>query len=374
MSSVNLLINQYKMEYIFMEEQSKSNKQSSQFTSVSFDFHGKAVEFWQIWIVNVLLSILTLGIYSAWAKVRTMRYFYGNTELDGHRFNYLATPLQVLKGRIIAVIIFGLYYLTTSLFPIVGGILMIILLFLFPFFICSSLRFNLRMSSYRNVKFDFKGRYGQAFVNFILLPIASLFTLYLALPWVLKRIDNFLISNVYYGDKQFQPELSTTKYYSTSLITVFLMLIAFALFAVVLGMVCMSFAQFATEETPQFSWALVVMFAFYIIILNVVGAYYQATIRNHIFNNTEVEKVATFTSSFDFLSLAWLHFSNLLLIMCTFALAYPWAKIRAAQYAIEHTQVKLSDEKEKVIDQLGEQQTAIGDELANVFDVDIALT
>jgi uncharacterized membrane protein YjgN (DUF898 family) len=357
-----------------MEEQSSNNEKSITFTPVAFDFHGKAVEFWQIWIVNVLLSVITLGIYSAWAKVRTMRYFYGNTELDGHRFNYLATPIQVLKGRIIAVILFGLYYVISSLFPVAAIFLMLAMLFLFPLFICTSLRFNLRMSSYRNVKFDFKGKYGEALVNFLILPIVSLFTLYLALPWVLKRIDNFLISNVSYGDKQFKPELSTSKYYSASLITLLFMCITFGLFAVVIGMVGMSFAQFTAEETPQFSWALVIMFAFYIIIINVVSAYYQATIRNHMFNNTEVEKVAKFNSTFDFLSLAWLHLSNLLLIMCTFALAYPWAKIRAAQYAVNHTQVKLSDEKEKVIDQLGEEQTAIGDEIANVFDVDIALT
>mgnify|MGYP003386705094 FL=1 len=152
------------------------------------------------------------------------------------------------------------------------------------------------------------------------------------------------------------------------------MCVAFGLFAVIIGMVGISFTQFSAEETPQFSWAFVIMFAFYIIIINVVSAYYQATIRNHMFNNTEVEKVAKFNSTFDFLSLAWLHLSNLLLIMCTFALAYPWAKIRAAQYAVNHTQVKLSEEKEKVIDQLGEEQSAIGDEVANVFDVDIALT
>jgi uncharacterized membrane protein YjgN (DUF898 family) len=357
-----------------MEEQTLNKEQTTKFTQVSFDFHGKAVEFWKIWIVNVLLSVITLGIYSAWAKVRTTRYFYGNTELDGHRFNYLATPIQVLKGRIIAVILFCLYYVISSLFPIAGVFLVFALIFLFPFFICSSLRFNLRMSSYRNVKFDFKGQYIEALVNFLILPIASVFTLYLALPWVLKRIDSFLISNVSYGDKQFKPELSTSKYYTASLITLLFMFIAFGLFAVVMGMVGMSFAQFAAEETPQMSWALVVMFAFYIIIINVVSAYYQATIRNHMFNNTEVETVAKFNSTFDFLSLAWLHLSNLLLIMCTFALAYPWAKIRAAQYAIDRTQVKLSDEKEKVIDRLGEQQSAIGDELANVFDVDIALT
>ena len=118
-----------------MEDQSSNNEQSIQFTPVSFDFHGKAVEFWKIWIVNVLLSVITLGIYSAWAKVRTMRYFYSNAELDGHRFNYLATPIQVLKGRIIAVILFGLYYVISSLFPVAGLILMLAMLFLFPFFV-----------------------------------------------------------------------------------------------------------------------------------------------------------------------------------------------------------------------------------------------
>ena len=30
-------------------------------------FTGKASEYFGIWIVNVLLTILTLGIYSAWA-------------------------------------------------------------------------------------------------------------------------------------------------------------------------------------------------------------------------------------------------------------------------------------------------------------------
>lgn len=45
-------------------------------------FRGTAKEYFKIWIVNVLLSIVTFGIYSAWAAVRTRRYFYGNTVLS----------------------------------------------------------------------------------------------------------------------------------------------------------------------------------------------------------------------------------------------------------------------------------------------------
>ena len=81
-------------------------------------FSGKAGEFFGIWIVNLLLSIVTLGIYSAWAKVRTNQYFYGHTRIDQQPFRYLATPLQILKGRIIAVIIFALFFVLSSLSPV----------------------------------------------------------------------------------------------------------------------------------------------------------------------------------------------------------------------------------------------------------------
>ncbi len=66
-----------------------------------FVFGGSAGEYFRIWIVNLLLSIVTLGIYSAWAKVRRLRYFYGNTFLDRHNFDYHASPVRILIGRII---------------------------------------------------------------------------------------------------------------------------------------------------------------------------------------------------------------------------------------------------------------------------------
>ena len=77
--------------------------------SRDFIFKGNAKEWFGIWIVNLLLSIVTLGIYSAWAKVRTKKYFYGNTFVDGRNFDYHATGGQILKGRLIiiaAIIVF----------------------------------------------------------------------------------------------------------------------------------------------------------------------------------------------------------------------------------------------------------------------------
>ena len=71
-------------------------------------FTGKAGEYFGIWIVNLLLSIVTLGIYSAWAKVRRKKYFYNNTLIDGVGFDYHANPIAILKGRVIAFVLFVL--------------------------------------------------------------------------------------------------------------------------------------------------------------------------------------------------------------------------------------------------------------------------
>ncbi|HAG47009.1 MAG TPA: DUF898 domain-containing protein, partial [Gammaproteobacteria bacterium] len=67
------------------------------------EFTGSGGEYFRIWIVNLVLTILTLGIYSAWAKVRTKRYFYRNTIIGGSPFEYHARPIQILKGRAIVV-------------------------------------------------------------------------------------------------------------------------------------------------------------------------------------------------------------------------------------------------------------------------------
>ena len=65
------------------------NGVSSEFEQI--EFGGTAKGYFGIWIVNLILSIITLGIYSAWAKVRRQTYFKSHTELFGASFGYHAT-------------------------------------------------------------------------------------------------------------------------------------------------------------------------------------------------------------------------------------------------------------------------------------------
>src|SRR5258708_35224200 len=62
-------------------------------------FTGNGAEYFGVWIVNLLLTIITLGIYSAWAKVRRKQNFYRQTEVAGAPFDFFAQPPMTLNGR-----------------------------------------------------------------------------------------------------------------------------------------------------------------------------------------------------------------------------------------------------------------------------------
>lgn len=47
-------------------------------------FEGSAGEYFRIWIVNVLLSLMTLGIFMVWGRKRVRKYFFNNIVINGH--------------------------------------------------------------------------------------------------------------------------------------------------------------------------------------------------------------------------------------------------------------------------------------------------
>ena len=75
----------------------------------SFTFTGSGKEYFRIWVVNLLLTVASLGIYSAWAKVRRLQYFDRNTRLAGAVFDFRGEPKAILKGRLLAVVLLAAY-------------------------------------------------------------------------------------------------------------------------------------------------------------------------------------------------------------------------------------------------------------------------
>lgn len=62
------------------------------------EYDASTEQVYKIWLVNILLSILTLGIYRFWGKTRLRRYLTSGFILDGDRFDYTGTGGELFWG------------------------------------------------------------------------------------------------------------------------------------------------------------------------------------------------------------------------------------------------------------------------------------
>ncbi len=150
--------------------------------SIRFEFNGSGRDYFGIWIVNTLLQILTLGLYSPWAKVRKRSYFYGCTELEGMNFDYLADPLALLKGWLLGAGLFILYFFGSNFSPVLSGMIGLLVFVLFPWVVVRSRMFNNRNSAHRNIRFNFYPDYKGAYFAYFWLYLLTSLTLGLLTP------------------------------------------------------------------------------------------------------------------------------------------------------------------------------------------------
>jgi uncharacterized membrane protein YjgN (DUF898 family) len=281
--------------------------------ALPFEFRGDGTEYFKIWIVNVLLTIATLGIYSAWAKVRNNRYFYSNTFVDGSSFSYLAKPMQILKSRIIAVLVLMAYIVLTSLQPMLAVVLLIFLLFIFPFIFNQSRAFQLRHTAYKNIQFRFKGDYGEAFAVLFLWPLFGLLSLGILYPMAVLKFNKYVIENSAFGTTTFKFSATYKDY-----LAIFIGVIGFGLGTAILvalvGMVLPALAM------------IVVMVMYFVIFVYIV------TSITNLFYSASTLSEHGFTCEMNIAGYAKVLCVNFFLIVVTFGLYLPAAKVRVTKY------------------------------------------
>ncbi len=418
-------------------------------------FTGKAGEYFGIWIVNLLLSIITLGIYSAWAKVRRKKYFYNNTLIDGVGFDYHASPIAILKGRIIAVSLFVLYQVLTGFSPVLTLILLLAFVVALPWIVVRGMTFNARNSSHRGLRFDFDGHYGQAALAFIGYPLLTAFTLGLALPFVMQRVNKFSFNHHKFGLSRFQMNALVKDFYLVYLKLLGVLFVIGLVLALVINSLVSNyksehiglnqqqylqqtsadaensgfikvadsteefsqedylnnlnpeeraefeaqmeayeaqiqqaeiiadeevqnknpieeiFGPFATIFGPLIYLISLGILLFYAVIIFAMSAYIKSRIGNLLWNNTSLEHVGFFSNQ-RMRDLVWLYFSNAIMLIITLGLATPWVQIRMARYRAEHLTLIGETDWDKFVGEKKETSRAMGEEIAEMFDVDIS--
>jgi uncharacterized membrane protein YjgN (DUF898 family) len=327
----------------------------SQGRSLEFEFRGNGTEYFRIWIVNILLSVLTLGIYSAWAKVRRNQYFYGNTRLDEASFEYLADPKKILKGRMIAGGIILIVNLLSRMNSTLSMLLAPVFVFGFPWVINRTLAFQAYNSAYRNIRFGFKATYGQALKTFVLWPMAVLPTLGLLLPHVYRLQKRFLVENSRYGKTHFTFHATSWEYFRIFLVSgLFLTVCA--------GLIGMAIAFHMPK--PIF----ILILPLYLFMF----AYLSVSSTNLFFSSTRLgsHRFQGMLKTKDYLVLV---LTNTLAMALTLGLFTPWAKVRTMRYKIQHLILKSSGDLNTFVADKQKEVGAFGEEMGGFMDFDFGL-
>ena len=327
---------------------------SGEIRKIPFTFNGEGKEYFKIWIVNLFLSIITLGVYSAWAKVRNKKYFYGNYNLDGSSFEYTGDPVAILKGRAIAGIFFLLYAGVGNFSPVLSAIMFMILVLVMPWMIMRSLMFNARNSVYRNVPFRFQGDIKEAFLAFALFPLAASLTLGILAPMAVYKQQNYFVNNHTYGTAPFEFSAIQKDYF-----------IAFGIIVLVfIG--CFIGGMALNFYIPPSG------------ILLIMGGYLMAFVlfSVKIFNlrfNNSVLLGHRFEANMEIPSYTKLVLVNTLLTVLTLGLYRPYAMVNTARYKSEHLKFVAEGDLNGFIAEEEQEMSALGEEMGDMFDFDFGL-
>jgi uncharacterized membrane protein YjgN (DUF898 family) len=331
------------------------------------EFSATAGEYFRIWIVNLALTVLTIGIYSAWAKVRKKRYFYGHTRIDGDSFDYRANPVAILKGRIIAVALFTAYSFGGKISPLLGALFALVLLFAMPWLIVRSLAFNAHNSAYRNIRFNFSGRYAEPLKLLIGGGLLVVVTLGLGYPYVKALWTRFAAENHGYGGTRAALGDVTRSFYGVYL-KALLMLIGAAL---LLGVIAGLFG-IMREPGAGRAAALVMFISGVYVLYLLVFAYVHAQITNRTWNAVSLGPVA-FDSQLRGRDLALIYITNIIAVICTLGLAIPWAVVRTMRYRAGKTTLLAAAGLGEFVAAESAQVSATGEAVGEMFDFDFSL-
>ena len=337
-------------------------------THTRLEFTGSAGEYFRIWIVNLTLSLLTLGIYSAWAKVRKLKYLYGHTRLNEATFDYLADPLAILKGRIIAFAALIIYSLASRLNPALGLVLALIILLAMPWLVVRTLRFKARNSAYRGIRFDFTAPWSAAIKPFLAYSLLIPLTLGLASPFVIAEQRRFLYNHFQYGTTKFRLDVGVGGFYKVFMLASVPLLILLAGFAVVASLMPAP----GTQPTPAQGAAILLLALIYVPVLIAMTTAIQTGLANLIWNNLSLGP-HRFRSHLRFGRMLFINLTNSLAIVISLGFLFPWATIRTLRYRIQSLTVLPAGEMDEIIATEAASVRATGEELADFLDIDISL-
>jgi uncharacterized membrane protein YjgN (DUF898 family) len=353
-------------------------------------FTGSGSEYFRIWIVNLLLSVVTLGLYYPYAVARRRAYFYGNTRVGDDPLAFHGRGAAMLKGYLIAALLLGAYFGSQQLSLTLAGAALVLIVALAPALFRSGQRFRMANTSWRGLRMSFAGDTAGAYRELAVVMVVgavvlgsnviaaavialgsgpgvglfalAMFVAFVLAPYCQWRIKSYQHRHYRYGSAAANFEAAASAYYGTSLrafaLTVGLMVMLIpvaAMLAFVLG-----------PEPGNYAFSAVALAVY----LGVWG-YYAARIQNLVWNATRGKQI-WFSSELSTSATAWLAARNFLLTVVTLGLYRPFAAVAMARLRLEAvTVIVAADFEDQVRAAKGSSVDASGDAAGDLFGLDV---
>lgn len=372
-------------------------------------FSGTGSEYFRIWIVNLLLILVTFGIYYPWAKVRKLKYFYNNTRIDDHALEFHGEPKKMLRGTLIAGGLFFMYSAAADFSATAGLVSLILLIAMAPVLFQASMRFRLANSSWRGMRMRFVAegyREVYACIAFpiamfllpgllvvfgneagttakdALLPVSALgsvifIVLILTLPYFFWRLKRYQHNHYAWGPLKTEyrsPALATYKVFGQTL------LISLLIVAIFMAVV---FMMLPSQAGSTRSWSrhlglmlslLVPLFFVFVILINILPrAFFTAKMQNLLWSRTG-NRHFRFKSELSVGKFIGLQFKNYVLILITFGLYWPFAVMATQRMRLEAISLKTKVALDTLSDAArARENDATGDMAADIFGFDLGM-
>lgn len=340
-------------------------------------FTGTGAEYFGIWIVNLLLTIVTIGIYSSWAKVRRLQYFYRHTEVAGSTFDFHGDPVRIFIGRLIALGMLIAYNLSVRMHSVMTLVVVGAIAFIMPWLLRNSFRFRLYNSSWRGVRFHFRGSVGSAYRVFLLNGFLTLITAYLLAPFMHQRVKAYQHNNSWLGQTRCSFHARPGEFYLVySLWLAGLFLFGLLVAVSGIGGMFVAMSQAKAHGGHPNPWvlikALLIVYGAMIAVAVAIGPIFHALITNLVWRNTRIGEHRIECNIPPF-GLVWIGISNLFLTVITLGLYMPWAMVRLTKFQLQAVTLVPASDLQEIVAAEPDDIGAVGEETATAFDFDISL-
>jgi len=371
-------------------------------------FTGSGSEYFRIWAVNLLLILVTLGLYLPFAKARRIRYFYANTLVDGQALSFHGDPWKMFRGFLLLVVLMGAYTFAGKVSATAAVVAFLILCAVWPALWRASLQFRLGNTSWRGLRMRFDGALKDAYLACapLYLPlIAFVVWSRLNVPDAVDRAAveaygrtsllvmgvvlllsplSFALFKRYQHDgyriagQQARLDLSNGRVYLLSLKLVGVTLASTLLSGLVVGLLAFgvfALIGFKPDMSSPFAQAgfMAIGLLVYLLVFAVVLPFGAARMQNLAWNGTRSQALS-FRSALKFRSLFGLTLKNRLLTALTLSLYRPFATVATARLRLEAVQIESQDDPvDWVAASLPGHADATGDIAGDFFGIDMGL-